>query len=63
MQNIRYIGFNPEDDFRLPGWEIYFRVYDTDNTRSPQPSISLIQGFSFDGQRGVKVTEDRRSKS
>jgi hypothetical protein len=38
---------------------IYISVLYTDNKRSTQPSIYLIQGFSFNGQRGVLVLNNK----
>ena len=45
MQNIRHI-IQSRGWFSIPGLGYIFPFYDMDNTRSPQPSISLIQVFS-----------------
>ena len=62
MQNVRCF-IQSKGWFSILGLGSIFPFYDTGNTSSPQPSISLIQGFSFNGQRGVSVSEEWRSKS
>ena len=58
MQNIRYI-IQSRDWFSIAGVGYIFPFCDTDNKRSSQPSIIVIQFFSFDGRCGVSVSEDR----